>query len=102
MKQALVLALTCALAGPLLADGITPWTSAPDTRELAADEKSLWREADEFDEEAVTRHLARNLPEAPFPPDQPAHQHSHQGGCPGLHAGASTRSGSARGGGSDA
>lgn len=50
MKRALAVALACALATPALADGITPWASAADTRELAAGEKSLWQEADEFDQ----------------------------------------------------
>jgi len=50
MKRTLVAALACSLAMPVQADGVAPWTSLADTRELATDEKSLWQEADEFDQ----------------------------------------------------
>ena len=51
MKRLLILSsLACALAVPAHAGDVSPWTSAAETRELAAEEKSLWQEADEFDQ----------------------------------------------------
>ena len=49
MKRLVIGALVAALALPVQAD-ITPWANAAETRELASDEKSLWQEADEFDQ----------------------------------------------------
>ncbi|MEQ1663243.1 MAG: M48 family metalloprotease [Thiobacillus sp.] len=47
-------ALALALLAPAHAADVQPWTQTADTRELAADEKSLWHEAAEFE-----RALAR-------------------------------------------
>lgn len=49
MRRGLSLALACALALPAHADPVLPWANAAETRELAAEEKGLWQEADEFD-----------------------------------------------------
>lgn len=49
MKRQLIVALACALAMPVHADDVLPWTSSAETRELASSEKSLWQEADDFD-----------------------------------------------------
>lgn len=50
MKRLPIVPLLCALAMPAHASDLLPWASAAETRELAADEKSLWHEADEFDQ----------------------------------------------------
>ena len=50
MKRWLVVPLICALALPAHAADVLPWASAADTQELAQDEKSLWQQADEFDQ----------------------------------------------------
>jgi predicted Zn-dependent protease len=49
MKRLLIVAQACALAMPVHADDVLPWTSSAETRELASSEKSLWQEADDFD-----------------------------------------------------
>ena len=53
MKRLSILTLVCALAAPAHADNVPPWASAADTRNLAPGEKSLWQEADEFDQALV-------------------------------------------------
>lgn len=49
MRHLIAATLTIALLTPAHAD-VQPWTQTADTRELAADEKSLWHEAGEFDQ----------------------------------------------------
>ncbi len=49
MKRLLIVALACALAMPVHANDVLPWTSSAETRALASSEKSLWQEADDFD-----------------------------------------------------
>lgn len=49
MKRLLIAPLVCALALPVHAGDVLPWTSAAEASGLAQDEKSMWQEADEFD-----------------------------------------------------
>lgn len=50
MKRLLILVLAGALALPAHAVEVLPWSGAAETRDLSAEEKSLWQEADEFDQ----------------------------------------------------
>lgn len=50
MKRLLILALASAIALPAHAVDVLPWSGAAETQGLAAEEKSLWQEADEFDQ----------------------------------------------------
>jgi predicted Zn-dependent protease len=50
MTRFLIAVLACALSLPALAEDVSPWTSARETLELGAEEKSLWQESDEFDQ----------------------------------------------------
>ena len=49
MKRLPIVTLACALAMPVHANDVLPWTCSAETRELASGEKSLWQEADDFD-----------------------------------------------------
>lgn len=53
MRRAAALLLAGVLACAAQADEVAPWTHVEDTRELAAAEKNLWQEADEFDRALV-------------------------------------------------
>ena len=50
MNRLVLLFLAGALASPACADALPAWLSAVETAELAPGEKSLWQEADEFDQ----------------------------------------------------
>lgn len=53
MRRAAAWALATALAIPAHAAELPPWLRSPDTAELAADERNLWHEADDFDRALV-------------------------------------------------
>ncbi len=50
MTRVPILVLTCALAAPAHAGDVAPWTGVTGMQELDPAEKSLWHEADEFDQ----------------------------------------------------